>query len=394
MRQLLPFFLIALLSVYALLAWAHEGELDELGCHEDAITTSYHCHKGQLEGREFVNRGEAEDALKTTAEQKADDKADEQALTNVGGDGLRVISWNVSKVGTERFEYDRVANILSEGDIVALQGVEFSKSGETSLTVISGLISRKLNEKICKAWFKSEGGERGQHAFLWKEARVGFVEKSGEIRETCSEAPQVIHVSGKKVDPASPYFATFFHKGKKRMFVLASVHLASKPKKPAKEIPAVFKKLTQFHWPTILAGSFGVSAKDKGFQDVKKMEFKSAIGATKKGSQDNFWAKDFAIVRSEAIDLYERYPELSKAEVDKTIAGSFPLSAEISFNLEDEQLKTEMIKKPARDKSSVGPASIAPPLKEDVEEDVPAPTPMQLQDTSEDIEAEEHQTSN
>lgn len=391
MRQLLPFFAISLLAIYALFAWAHDGELDALGCHEDPVTTSYHCHKGQLEGREFVNRGEAEDALRASAEQKADDKADEQALSSVGNEGLKVLSWNLSKVGTERFEYDRVANILSEGDVVALQGVEFSKTGETSLTVITGLMSRKLNEKICKAWFKSDGGERAQHAFLWKENRVGYVEKSGEIRETCSEAPQVIHIPGKKINPSGAFYATFFHKAKKRMFVLASVHL-QKPKKPAKEIPAFFKGINNLQWPTLLAGSFGISAKDKSFQDVKKMDFKPAFGSAKKGASDNFWAKNIAIVRSESIDLYERYPELSKAEVDKTVAGSFPLAAEVSFDLDEDQLKTEIVKKPARDKSSVG-APVPTPVKEDIEEEVPAPKPMKLEETVEDIESEEGQIS-
>jgi hypothetical protein len=392
MRQLLPFFSISLLAIYALFAWAHEGELDALGCHEDPVTTSYHCHKGQLEGREFVNRGEAEDALKASAEQKADDKADEQALTDVGGEGLRVLSWNLSKVGTEKFEYDRVANILSEGDVVVLQGVEFTKTGETSLTVITGLMSRKLNEKICKAWFKSDGGERAQHAFLWKDSRVGYVEKNGEIRESCSEAPQVIHVDGKKINPLGAYYATFYHKSKKRMFVLASVHMP-KSKKPAKEIPAFFKKIAGFQWPTLLAGSFGTGSRDKAFQDVKKLEFKPALGAIRKGATDNFWAKNLAIVRSESIDLYERYPELSKAEVDKTVAGSFPLAAEISFNLDEDQLKTEVIKKPLRDKSSIAPP-VKAPVKEDVEEEIPEAKPMQLQDTSEDIESEESQTGN
>ncbi len=386
MRQLLPFILTSLLAVYALLAWAHDGELDDLGCHEDPITSGYHCHKGALEGREFVSRAEAGDALQATAEQKLEDKADEHALASTGDDGLKVISWNVSKVGTERFEYDRVANILAEGDIVALQGVEFSKSGETSLTVISELVSRRLNEKICKAWFKSESGERGQHAFLWKETRVGFVEKSGEIRETCTSAPQVIRTEGKKIDPSAPYFATFFHKTKKRMFVLASVHLPAKPKKPAKEIPAIFKRLSAQPWPTILAGTFQVGAKDKAFQHVRKLDFKSAVGAAaKKGASDNFWIRNLAIVRSEAINLYERFPELSKNDVDKTVAGAFPLSAEISFSLEEaEAMKTELIKKPARDKSS-----IAPPKAEPVDDDLPSPsTPAVMDVPGEDLEAE------
>lgn len=385
MRRLLPFFLISMLSVYALLAWAHDAEVDDLGCHDDPVTGGYHCHKGPLEGRDFVSRGEAEDALTSSAEQKADDKADEQSLnaTAASSSGLKVISWNISKVGTERFENDRVANILSEGDIVALQEVEFSKTGETSLLVIAGLMTRRLNEKICKAWFKSSSGERGRHAFLWKESRIGYVEKTGEIREVCPEAPQVIAVDSKKIDASAVFHATFFHKQQKRMFVLASVHLPAKPKKTAKEIPALFKKLESQAWPTILTGNLKTSGKDKAFKDVLKMNFALAYGASLKSAPDVLWTKNLGVVRSEAIDLYERYPELSSEEVDKTVAGSFPLSAELTFSLEEaEPLKTELIKKPAgRNKSSV---------EEKFErETTPEPAPTQsMQNVHDDLESE------
>jgi hypothetical protein len=389
MRRLLPFILISMLSLYALLAWAHEAPLDDLGCHVDPITESYHCHKGQLEGREFVSRLEAEDALAATAEQKAEDKADEQSLSAGSSESsvLKVLSWNVNKVGTERFEYDRIANILSEADIIALQEVEFTKSGETSLTVISGLVARKLNEKICKAWFKTAGGDRARHAFLWRETRVGFVEKGGEIRETCTEAPQVIPLDGKKADPALPYFATFFHKSQKRMFVMASVHWDKKPKKPAKEIPAVFKKLEGLPWPTVLAGNLKVSLKDKAFHDVKKLNYKPAFGPVRKNLAENVWTKNLWIVRSEAIDLYERYPELEKKEVDKTVAGSFPVAAELSFEETADALKTEMVKKPSRDKSSVEDKKAPEPPAESAEP--PKATTGQAPDNlHDDLEAE------
>ena len=386
MRRLLPFFLISLLSIYALLAWAHDAEVDDLGCHDEYITGTYHCHKGQLQGREFITRDEAEDALASSAEQNAGDKTVDQSLSPAAAtnSGLKVISWNVNKVGTERFDYDRLANILGEGDIVALQEVEFSKSGETALMIIAGLVSRRVNEKICKAWFKSSSGARGRHAFFWKESRVGYVEKAGEIRDVCPEAPQVIFTDSKNIDASSIFHATFFHKQQKRMFVLASVNLPSKPKKPAQEIPALFKKLNAQAWPIILAGNLKTSSKDKSFQDVRKLNFAQAFASSSGRPMDMVWTRNLGLVRSEAIDLYERYPELAPKEVDKTIAGAFPVFVELTFSKEEaETLKTQMIKKPAaRNKSS---------LEEEHKKVTPSAATQSMQDVHDDLESETQQ---
>lgn len=375
MRRLLPFFLISLLSIYALLAWAHDAEVDDLGCHDEYITGTYHCHKGQLQGRDFITRDEAEDALTSSAEQKAGDKV---AAAN---NGLKVISWNVNKVGTQRFEYDRLASILSEGDIVALQEVEFSKTGETSLLIIAGLMSRRVNEKICKAWFKSSSGARGRHAFLWKESRVGYVEKTGEIREVCPEGPQVIFTDSKNIDVGSVFHATFFHKQQKRMFELASVHLPSKPKKPAQDIPALFKKVVAQSWPIILTGDFKTSSKDKSFQEVRKLNFAQAFATPRANATDTLWTKNLGVLRSEVIDLSERYPELTPEEINKTIAGASPLSVEVTFSKEEaDSLKTQMIKKPAgRNKSS---------LDKKPEKETPSTPTQSMQNVHDDLESE------
>ncbi|MBI5137745.1 MAG: hypothetical protein HZA24_10495 [Nitrospirae bacterium] len=49
-------------------AHAHRGELDDLGCHKDRISSYYHCHEGPLAGKRFPMRTAAE---RTLAKQEA-----------------------------------------------------------------------------------------------------------------------------------------------------------------------------------------------------------------------------------------------------------------------------------------------------------------------------------
>jgi hypothetical protein len=45
--------------MFAVAASAHEGGLDELGCHYDKRAGNYHCHRGPLAGRAFRSKAEA-----------------------------------------------------------------------------------------------------------------------------------------------------------------------------------------------------------------------------------------------------------------------------------------------------------------------------------------------
>ena len=44
-------------------AYAHGGGLDVNGCHHDRKRGGYHCHRGELAGKKFSSRGEAEELL-------------------------------------------------------------------------------------------------------------------------------------------------------------------------------------------------------------------------------------------------------------------------------------------------------------------------------------------
>ncbi len=342
MRSLLPLLAITALSLYALFAFAGEVAPDALGCVIDDITGNYRCETGPLAGREFISQQEAEATLKLEQEKKSKDKEDE-AFAATYSVPLKLISWNLSTVGTKRFEYDRIAGVLGEADFVILQDVEFTASGETSLTVIAEMMSRQLNQRICKAWFKNNSGGRGRHAFLWKDKVVSYVGKNGAVEDRCPDAPVVIRVDGKKIDPNEPLMATFFLKTRRQMFNAVSVQMDQKPRKT--ELLSIFTKLAKLPWPAVVAGSFKTGAGDKALQETAKPHFKPAITRSGSGTA-NIWVKNLNVIRAEAVDLEDRFRELSAKDVAAMVAKNPPLLSELSFSAQEaDALRTQVVKR-------------------------------------------------
>lgn len=293
---------------------------------------------------------------------------------------LQILGWNFSTIGISRTEYDRLAQVLSDADISILQEVEFFKgTGESSLPSISKLLSRHMSERICIGWFKSQTGDRGRTAFIWRDKTVSFVERNGEVKENCTDAPVVMRIEGKKLDPQQLYSSTFYFKPKRQMFTLASVHWDSKPKKNAdKEINRVFSKLDDMPFPLVLAGDFKMKGSDKAFKDSGRLEFKTALP---RGAEHNLWIKHMSIVRAGVVDFNERFPEMEESDRE-AIASRAPVGVEISFSkAEADALKLELTKKnPLR-----GAASVKPPRPAKLKKNT---KPLKPLDTNDDLEDE------
>jgi hypothetical protein len=266
---------------------------------------------------------------------------------------VQMLSWDFSTIGVSRTEYDRLAQVLADADVSLLQEVEFNETGESSLTSIAKLLSKQLNERICKGWFKSASGERARTAFIWRDKTVSYVDR-GEVKENCNDNPVVMRVEGKKLDPEQLFTATFYFKPKKQMFTLASVRWRKKPKNAQKEVNKVFSKLDALAFPLILSGNFKMKGSDKAFKDADKLDFTAALP---KITEQNLWIKNMSLVRSGVVDFKERFPELDDQERD-AIAAHAPIGVEISFSAaEADEMKLQFSKKvPAR-----GAASVKPP---------------------------------
>jgi hypothetical protein len=287
---------------------------------------------------------------------------------------VQVLSWDFSTIGVSRTEYDRLAQVLADADISILQEVEFNGTGESALTSIARLLSKQMDEHICKGWFKSTSGERSRTAFIWRDKTVSYVDR-GEVKENCNDNPVVIQIESKKLDPEQLFTATFYFKPKRQIFTLASIRWKKKPKKAEKEVNKIFSKLDDLVFPLILSGNFKMKGSDKAFKDANKLNFTTALP---KITQQNLWIKNMSVVRSGVVDFNERFPELDDQERD-AIAAHAPIGAEISFSpAEADALKLQLSKKaPAR-----GAASVKPPRP------VKMHKPLKPLDLNDDLEGE------
>ena len=352
---------------------AHNAPLDEHGCHRDPPGSKYHCHTGPLKGKDFTSKEEAERTIAsvrptgaagsdfavsledTPAAARDKELGKEPQLPPpppapptavVNSNMLKVVSWNVKK--RDKVDYDRIVSVLAEADIATLQDLDLDEKGKGPLHIIGDLIQSRIGEKICRMWFKNSAQGRENYGILWRTSTVGYVNESGEIKDTCGEMAVVIptkKAKGERIVAAS----LFFSKVQKKMFQLGTVHFEARPGNPSRDIPNVFRALEGSNWPTIVTGDVKYPA-----HDLKNWNFKGALtsatvsakkGRGSKTTTANIWTKNAVVVRGLHINLYDRFAEMSTKDIDGSVSNSFPMLAEVALVPEaDDKLTTVIIK--------------------------------------------------
>lgn len=374
------------LLVALLFTNAHNAPLDELGCHRDPPGSRYHCHTGSLKGKEFDTKEEAERSiasvktqgvndsdfsvtLEDTPEAKREKEQDGQLppppdlnpKAVVNEKLLKVISWNVRK--GDKIEYDRIVNVLAEGDIAVLQGLDLDEKGKGPLHIIGDLLQGRVNEKVCRMWFRNNAQGREHYGILWRTSTVGYVDPGGEIKQSCGEMAVVIPTKKGKGAPVVAN-AQFFSKVQKKMFQLGTIQLDAAPTNPEKEIPSLFRPLEASNWPTIVVGDVKArtsTIKNFAFKiNITKGTVTAKKNRGQKYSSSNIWTRNAVAVRSLHINLYDRFGEMPTKEIESTVSSSFPMLAEVALSAEmDDQLSTMVLK-------SKKEAQATPPKKESV----------------------------
>lgn len=370
--------ILVILSIFtaSTIARAHVAPVDELGCHADPVTGGYHCVTGPLAGLEFMSKADAQEAserlkkhakkkkVRGTAAEDMEEDEDFQVTTRASetvtgegaapvGEGLTVLSWKARR-GPNRIDVDRVASVMATADITVLQNVEFNERGETAITVVAGILERRLNEKVCRGWFKSSKGARNRFAFLWRERALALVDSDGQLRDTCTARPYVIRSEIKDYG-----FATFFAKGANKLFVLTSVDLEKTPR--AQEVSELFRAYRDTGWPIIFAGDLKSSARSSVFQDARRWSFKPALPSGNKLTKghDNVWYKNVTLLGAEPVNLREQFPELSPTDIQNVVADRAPIRADFSFSDRDaDAVQMQIITR----KKGKNPASVEPPI--------------------------------
>jgi hypothetical protein len=273
-----------------------------------------------------------------------------EAITKTEGpapdERLILMSWNVKALAREGADYDRAALVLADADVVILHEMNLAGQGKGFLNVLGDLMEGKSKQKFCRAWVQAADGTRMPYGILWRESMVGYMEMNGEMHEECSSTPITIW---QHKDLHHGIHATFYTKMPRKVFELAAVFYDKKPKS-AQQLGEIFHSAGSKQWPILMAGDFKIGARDSMFNEVGKSGYQTALDSTKRSgraSLENFWYKNAVLASSGTVNLYQRFGDSRRRDIEQGLSDLFPIAIEFRIRADpkEEQLASTLIAK-------------------------------------------------
>jgi len=256
------------------------------------------------------------------------------SFTVFSQDQISVISWNIQDFGKTKNseELDRMAQILREADIVALQEVVAGYGGAQAVAKLADNLNRKGAkwDYVISNPTKSPKYVTERYAFIWKTKNIKIKNRGALISELDSLVDR------------EPFFLDFYIKGRK----LSLINFHSRPhdKNPEREILAItdYLKSDDFQHPIILAGDFNVDQKKIVFKGLKEQGYIAAVTGAKTTLKlnctidgylnypiDNIFYSDKILAnKSYAIDFVKACENLTRA---RELSDHLPVFLNFSF---------------------------------------------------------------
>lgn len=256
---------------------------------------------------------------------------------------IRIMSWNIKKLGRASLDYASAVKLLREGDVIALQEVNI-KTGKAALEKISLMLEKEISEKTCEGITEATNGPGAErYAFIWINSKVSLLKENGEEVTDCPPDAVTIGLNtihADKID-REPGQAVFRVKGTKKRFTLANVHLVPTAKKPANEVPWLFASVEKIDGVVIVVGDFNLGSSHAAFDKAREAQFGPALSNEKTSLKmssrmlnepyDNIWVRGATVDLGKVINLYERFPEIEQKKIYNEISDHSPITATIWF---------------------------------------------------------------
>lgn len=259
------------------------------------------------------------------------------------GTSISISSWNTKHFGRKSFDYKSAVKLISKHDVIALQEVNKSQSGEDALMKLRVLLEKSTKEKWCSALSDVPTGSRERYAYIWKEKKVAYI-KNGKIINKCKQGNFIVSLADKyqKYIVREPAIAAFQIKSNKEIFRFATVHLVPTKKNPENEVPFLFNSFKNLEeWPLIVSGDFNLSSGHQVFDQIKKNGWVNIFSSNEKTSlkmktrilnkaYDNLWVfNNRKSVKCEVIsgiqNTYTSFPNLTMKHVYYKISDHVPI---------------------------------------------------------------------
>ena len=316
LRQIFVWLLIFLPT----LSIAHPGRTDGEGCHREGGVK--HCH-----GNEPQVPPTTEPVLEVLSAGPSD--APEKKLV--------VMSWNIKHLGRKSLDPDTASSFLQEADIITLQEVNKSSSGNSALQAIAASLAKRLGKKICWGLSEVPSEDSERYAYLWRDTAVAYVKSDGSILPTCPATALTIRLGSKhhRSIRREPAYGLFYSRHQEKKFVLASIHLVPTKKKPQLEVEPLFDTFSEEPIPVIVAGDYNLDSSHPAFFAARKRGFLPAMAQVKTSlkrkkrelgkAYDNFWSRGALLHSSKVVNLFKVLPDRSVSSIYNDISDHCPI---------------------------------------------------------------------
>ena len=247
---------------------------------------------------------------------------------------INIISWNIRDFGKTKNteELEKIAHIIKDADIVAIQEVVSGYGGAQAVAKLSDILNRKGAkwDYIVSDPTKSSKYMTERYAFIWKTKRIKIKNRGTLIKELELEIER------------EPLLVDFYIDGKR--FSVMNFHSIPHSKNPRIEI----EKLTDYiinksNSPLLLAGDFNLSEDDNVFKRFlsndylpsltnKKttLKYKCDIGNYLNYNIDNiFYSSDIQKLKSDVIDFVITCDEIENA---RKLSDHLPVYLKFKLN--------------------------------------------------------------
>ena len=184
------------------------------------------------------------------------------------GQEISLVSWNIRDFGKTKSteEIERIANILKEYDIIALQEVVAGYGGAQAVAILAGELNRKGSKWDYSISYatKSPKYKTEKYAYIWKTSKVTIADKASLVRDLESCVFR------------EPYRIKFKVSGKN--FTVINYHSRKHSEAPEVEVQCLTQYIVNCENDNvILAGDFNLNQEHQVFNKLKESGYKACL---------------------------------------------------------------------------------------------------------------------
>ncbi|WKB82755.1 endonuclease/exonuclease/phosphatase family protein [Cellulophaga lytica] len=181
---------------------------------------------------------------------------------------VKIISWNIRDFGKTKNseELDKIADIVRDTDILAIQEVVAGYGGAQAVAKLSDILNRKGSkwDYVISNPTNSSKYVTERYAFIWKTKHIKIKSRGFLVKELDEQVER------------EPFLLNFYIEGEK--FTVLNFHSRPYNRDPESEVKAISKYiLNSFTSPILLLGDFNINDKNDAFNNLKNEGYKTAV---------------------------------------------------------------------------------------------------------------------